>query len=54
MRAMKTVYISRWSDFVAHTDALEGWAFRGQRAANWPLVSTLTRRLGAFCPDARL
>lgn len=51
---MKTVYISRWSDFVAHTDALEGWAFRGQRAAHWPLVSTLTRRLGAFCPEPRL
>lgn len=51
---MKVVRLTRWSEFVEHTEALEGWAFRGQLGADWPLVSSLTRRLQAFCPDPKL
>ena len=51
---MKVIRLERWSQFVEHTQALEGWAFRGQHGADWPLVSSLTRRLRTFCPDARL
>lgn len=51
---MKVVRLTRWSEFVQATEALEGWAFRGQHAANWPLVSSLTRRLQTFSPDPAL
>jgi len=51
---MKVVHLHRWSEFVGHTQALEGWAFRGQTSTQWPLVSTLTRRLQTFSPDPRL
>lgn len=51
---MKVLRLERWSEFVAHTDALEGWAFRGQHSLHWPLVSSLTRRLKTYCPDPRL
>jgi FRG domain. len=51
---VKVVPITCWSEFVEHTDALQGWAFRGHGAAQWPLVSSLTRRLQLFSPDARL
>ena len=51
---MKTVALTRWPDFVRQVEALEGWAFRGQQRADWPLVSSLTRRLQAFSPDPRL
>jgi hypothetical protein len=51
---MKVVRLTRWAEFVEHTDALEGWAFRGQISAQWPLVPSLTRRLQQFSPDPRL
>ena len=51
---MKVLNLTRWSEFVEQTDALQGWAFRGQVSAQWPLVPSLTRRLQQFCPDARL
>lgn len=51
---MQTIRLSRWSQFVEHTDALEGWAFRGHVSADWPLVPSLTRRLQQFSPDPRL
>ncbi len=51
---MKVVHLQRWSEFVDATQALEGWAFRGQHSTQWPLVSTLTRRLQTFSPDPRL
>lgn len=51
---MKVILLSSWKEFVEQTDALDGWAFRGQVAADWPLVSSLTRRLQLFCPDRRL
>lgn len=54
MAAVQTIRLSRWSEFVEHTDALEGWAFRGHVDATWPLVPSLTRRLQQYCPDQRL
>lgn len=51
---MQTIRLQRWSEFVAHADALDGWAFRGHVSAQWPLVPSLTRRLQLFSPDARL
>lgn len=51
---MKVVRLTRWAEFVEATEALEGWAFRGQHASHWPLVSSLTRRLQTFCPDPKL
>jgi hypothetical protein len=51
---LQVVRVSRWSEFVEHTEALEGWAFRGHVNALWPLVPSLTRRLQQFSPDPRL
>ena len=51
---MKVIPLSRWSEFVEHTDALEGWAFRGHVNADWPLFPSLTRRLQQFSPEQRL
>ena len=51
---MEVVRLSRWSDFVAHADGQRGWVFRGEISAQWPLVSSLTRRLQTYCPDSRL
>lgn len=51
---MKVVRVERWEDFVAHTDAQAGWAFRGEISTEWPLVTSLARRLQTFCPDRRL
>ena len=48
---MEVIRLSQWSDFVALTDAQPGWAFRGEVSAQWPLVSSLTRRLQTFCED---
>lgn len=51
---MQVVHLTRWSEFVERADALQGWAFRGQVTAGWPLVPSLTRRLQQFAPDQRL
>jgi hypothetical protein len=51
---VKVVRLSQWSEFVRHTEALEGWAFRGHVNAQWPLVPSLTRRLQQFSPEPRL
>jgi hypothetical protein len=51
---LQTIRLDHWSDFVARTDALQGWAFRGHVRAQWPLVPSLTRRLQQFSPDPRL
>jgi hypothetical protein len=48
---MDIIKIDSWKDLVAHTDALQDWAFRGEHSARWPLVSSLSRRLSEFCPD---
>lgn len=51
---MEVIRLSQWSEFVALTDAQTGWAFRGEVSAQWPLVSSLTRRLQTFCEDRSL
>lgn len=51
---MDVIRVSQWSDFVALTEAQPGWAFRGEVSAQWPLVSSLTRRLQTFCDDHSL
>lgn len=51
---MKVIRLRSWQEFVDLTDVQGGWAFRGEVSAHWPLVSSLTRRLQAFCPDRSL
>lgn len=51
---MNTVRLRSWSQYVRLTDRLQGWAFRGELSARWPLVSSLSRRLHANCPEADL
>ena len=51
---MQIIRLARWSEFVEHADAMEGWAFRGHVSAQWPLVPSLTRRLLQFSPEPRL
>jgi hypothetical protein len=43
--------ISSWNEFVSLSSELDGWAFRGQQDAGWPLLSSLSRYLEAFVPD---
>ncbi|MBI4693261.1 MAG: FRG domain-containing protein [Gammaproteobacteria bacterium] len=51
---MKVIRLECWADFVSHTDALAGWAFRGETSAQWPLMSSLTRRLRTYCGEVEL
>ncbi len=51
---MEVIRVSYWGEFVAHTESKAGWAFRGETSAQWPLVSSLTRRLETYCPDRAL
>ena len=51
---MEVVRLSAWSEFVALTESQPGWAFRGELSAQWPLVSSLTRRLETYCEDRSL
>lgn len=51
---MDVVHVADWAEFQSCTDALDGWAFRGQERAAAPLVSSLTRRLAAFASDQSL
>ncbi|HSW16211.1 MAG TPA: FRG domain-containing protein [Ramlibacter sp.] len=51
---MKVIRLTRWPEFVAYADSMEGWAFRGHVSPEWPLVPSLTRRLQCYCPDPRL
>jgi hypothetical protein len=46
--------LTRWSEFIGHTDSLHGWAFRGHGAPEWPLMPSLARRLQQYCPDPHL
>lgn len=48
----KTYQVSSWHDFLSlvESEELRGWAFRGQRDAEWCLESSLTRRLKQFVP----
>lgn len=47
---MQTIVIESWEQFVRMTGELDGWAFRGQRNAAWPLISSLSRHLRSFVP----
>jgi hypothetical protein len=42
---MREVHIPSWAEFEAYSAARDGWAFRGQSDATWPLLSSLSRRL---------
>jgi hypothetical protein len=48
---MKVVKVNEWAEFVAMTERQDGWAFRGVPDAGWTLLSSLSRRLQAYCPD---
>ena len=49
---MDVTTIHNWDEFDAVARELDGWAFRGQRDANWQLFSSLSRHLKDFVPDA--
>lgn len=51
---MRVVRLTHWKAFVEETERLNGWAFRGEISANWPLMTSLARRLLAYCPDRSL
>jgi hypothetical protein len=42
---MREVRVDAWSDFTEYIATRDGWAFRGQADADWPLLSSLPRRL---------
>lgn len=42
---MKEVRVESWSQFHHYISSRDGWAFRGQSDAAWPLLSSLPRRL---------
>jgi len=48
---MEEVRVKSWIDFVALSSELDGWAFRGQQDARWPLLTSLSRYLNAYIPD---
>jgi hypothetical protein len=48
---MQVIRLARFADFIARTESQPGWAFRGEASAQWPLVSSLTRRLQTYCND---
>ena len=45
---MEITAIDSWANFVDLTLARDGWAFRGQQKAEWPLWSSLSRHLSAY------
>ena len=51
---MKTIHISYWDEFVHCINDYSGWAFRGEPHADWPLLTSLARRLQRYCPDEDL
>jgi hypothetical protein len=54
MDSVTSVTVRSWSEFLELVESpdLHGWAFRGQRDAAWPLVSSLTRTLRRFVDPA--
>jgi hypothetical protein len=48
---MEEQTVDSWDEFVSDAQSLDGWAFRGQRDASWPLFSSLSRKLSNFVPD---
>jgi hypothetical protein len=49
--SMEDVVVSTWNEFMSLSAALDGWAFRGQQDARWPLYTSLSRYLNAYLPD---
>lgn len=48
---IREVRIAEWDAFGRYIDGRDGWAFRGQRDASWPILSSLSRRLRASGAD---
>lgn len=48
---MQEIAISSWNEFLTLSSELDGWAFRGQQDASWPLLSSLSRYFEDFVPD---
>jgi hypothetical protein len=48
---MEEITVATWNEFIALSAALDGWAFRGQQDAGWPLQTSLARYLQAYVPD---
>jgi hypothetical protein len=46
----QVVEVNAWADYetAIRSRELQGWAFRGQSSAYWPVVSSLTRRLRGY------
>jgi hypothetical protein len=51
---LKLHKVTSWHELVQLLDELDGWAFRGERSAQWDLLTSLARRLIQFCPDPAL
>ena len=51
---MQVIRLDRWEDFVDLTQAQNAWAFRGEVSAQWPLVTSLARRLQTYCEEREL
>ncbi|HEY0295305.1 MAG TPA: FRG domain-containing protein [Bordetella sp.] len=48
---MRVLTVSSWAEFIGLTTELDGWAFRGQADARWPLQSSLSRYLTQYVED---
>ncbi len=48
------IRVATWAEFLGAVARFEQWAFRGQARADQPLLTSLARRLIAYCPDRRL
>lgn len=51
---MRVLRLTNWKAFVEQIDQLDGWAFRGEVSATWPLMTSVARRLMSYCPDRSL
>jgi hypothetical protein len=49
---LEEIRLQSWNAFVDLIAEFDGWAFRGQEDARWPLISSLSRHLSRFAPDA--
>jgi hypothetical protein len=50
-KTLEAIHVSSWEEFIKLSSALDDWAFRGQKNARWPLLSSLSRYLDAFIAD---
>lgn len=49
---MQTIEITSWNQFMDLTTEFDGWIFRGQEDAHWPLDTSLSRYLAQYIPEA--